>query len=327
MADKNMKIEKTRGCGDGGCVFRAPSDRGQHTNAGCRCLPLRMTPAERVILRKQIRAVVKEVDALRSQASLNVEERLDTRDDTNREQEKSSQAKYDLLRRLWRRIDGDQEGDAPNAQAMEDGLVRLFDEMRHDVERCAADENESTQKAEQERERADRAEAERDRLAARVAGLKAARIGYASEFPVATKADPVNGVLPGDPDVGRVQENIRTLKARAEAAEAERDRLALNAKARDGLLTRRTDALRAAERRIVELEAAAAPVEWREGVPSVEDVLKTIAEVSVELNGSLTNTERFTLADRLAQLAAELEAVYDTDDGAASGAEGVADAG
>gem|GEM_PF-4440121 len=57
-------------------------------------------------------------------------------------------AEHDLLRRLWQRIDGDQDGCAPSATAMEDGLVRLFDEMRADVERCAADENASTQEAE-----------------------------------------------------------------------------------------------------------------------------------------------------------------------------------
>ena len=59
--------------------------------------------------------------------------------------------------------------------------------------------------------------------------------------------------------------------ARADAAEAEANRLAANATARERLLTRRTDALRAAERRIEALEAAAAP-DWRPGVPSVEDV-------------------------------------------------------
>jgi chromosome segregation ATPase len=64
-----------------------------------------------------------------------------------------------LLRRLWQRIDGEQEGDAPSIVEMEDGLVRLFDEMRSDVERCAADENASTQEA--ERLRADVAELDR----------------------------------------------------------------------------------------------------------------------------------------------------------------------
>lgn len=63
-----------------------------------------------------------------------------------------------LLRRLWQRIDGKQADDASAAE-MEDGLVRLFDEMRSDVERCAADENASTQEA--ERLRADVAELDR----------------------------------------------------------------------------------------------------------------------------------------------------------------------
>lgn len=67
-------------------------------------------------------------------------------------------AEHDLLRRLWQRIDGDQDGCAPSATAMEDGLVRLFDDLRADVERCAADENASTQEAE-------RLATERDRLA------------------------------------------------------------------------------------------------------------------------------------------------------------------
>jgi len=42
-------------CGDGGCVLRVPGLSGQHTNAGCRCIPLKMTPNEHVRLRKGIR--------------------------------------------------------------------------------------------------------------------------------------------------------------------------------------------------------------------------------------------------------------------------------
>lgn len=35
MGDEKMvSAEKARGCGDGGCVFRFPSDRGQHTVVG-----------------------------------------------------------------------------------------------------------------------------------------------------------------------------------------------------------------------------------------------------------------------------------------------------
>ena len=42
-------------CGDGGCVLRVHGLSRQHTNAGCRCIPLKMTPNERVRLRKGIR--------------------------------------------------------------------------------------------------------------------------------------------------------------------------------------------------------------------------------------------------------------------------------
>jgi len=43
-------------CGDGGCVLLVPGvPVGMHTNAGCRCIPLKMTPDERVRLRKGIR--------------------------------------------------------------------------------------------------------------------------------------------------------------------------------------------------------------------------------------------------------------------------------
>jgi len=43
-------------CGDGGCVLLVPGvPVGMHTNAGCRCIPLKMTPNERVRLRKGIR--------------------------------------------------------------------------------------------------------------------------------------------------------------------------------------------------------------------------------------------------------------------------------
>ena len=43
-------------CGDGGCVLLVPGvPVGMHTNAGCRCIPLKMTPDERARLRKGIR--------------------------------------------------------------------------------------------------------------------------------------------------------------------------------------------------------------------------------------------------------------------------------
>lgn len=51
-----MSDQNPYACGDGGCVLLVPGiPRGQHTNAGCRCIPLRMTPDERVRLRKGIR--------------------------------------------------------------------------------------------------------------------------------------------------------------------------------------------------------------------------------------------------------------------------------
>ena len=43
-------------CGDGGCVLLVPGvPVGMHTNGGCRCIPLKMTPDERVRLRKGVR--------------------------------------------------------------------------------------------------------------------------------------------------------------------------------------------------------------------------------------------------------------------------------
>lgn len=88
-----MSAEEARGCGDGGCVFRAPSDRGQHTNAGCRCLPLRMTPAERVGLREQIRSLVVELDEARTRLEgVGVVECLAARDAATRERERANKA-------------------------------------------------------------------------------------------------------------------------------------------------------------------------------------------------------------------------------------------
>lgn len=66
LADENASLRVARGqrtmtqnpyaCGDGGCVLLVPGiPKGPHTNAGCRCIPLRMTPDERVRLRKGIR--------------------------------------------------------------------------------------------------------------------------------------------------------------------------------------------------------------------------------------------------------------------------------
>lgn len=43
-------------CGDGGCVLLVPGvPVGMHINAGCRCIPLKMTPDERVRLREGVR--------------------------------------------------------------------------------------------------------------------------------------------------------------------------------------------------------------------------------------------------------------------------------
>lgn len=47
----------------------------------------------------------------------------------------AAQAERDLLRRLWQRIDGEQDGDAPSAADMEDELVRLFNDMRGEITR------------------------------------------------------------------------------------------------------------------------------------------------------------------------------------------------
>lgn len=65
--NKIVSAEEARGCGDGGCVFRSPSRRGMHTNGGCRCLPLRMTPHERAALRAAIRAIVVDLDTARTE--------------------------------------------------------------------------------------------------------------------------------------------------------------------------------------------------------------------------------------------------------------------
>ena len=43
------------GCTDGGCVMQPPSREGMHTNGGCTCLPLRLTPHDRIRIRKAIR--------------------------------------------------------------------------------------------------------------------------------------------------------------------------------------------------------------------------------------------------------------------------------
>ena len=82
--EKLVSAEEARGCGDGGCVFRAPSSKGQHTNAGCRCLPLRMTPAERVGLREQIRSLVVELDEARERANKAERERDEARAERDR---------------------------------------------------------------------------------------------------------------------------------------------------------------------------------------------------------------------------------------------------
>ncbi len=58
-----MKIKKDyHGCSDGNCVFGHPG--GMHTNGGCKCMPLKMMPGERVDLRKAIIALREERDNL-----------------------------------------------------------------------------------------------------------------------------------------------------------------------------------------------------------------------------------------------------------------------
>jgi hypothetical protein len=50
-----MSEQNPYACSDGGCVLRVPGTPvGMSTNAGCRCIPLRMTPDERVRLRRGI---------------------------------------------------------------------------------------------------------------------------------------------------------------------------------------------------------------------------------------------------------------------------------
>lgn len=52
---RSTSMQNPYNCGDGGCVLRLPGVRvGMHTNAGCRCIPLHMSPDERVRLRKGI---------------------------------------------------------------------------------------------------------------------------------------------------------------------------------------------------------------------------------------------------------------------------------
>ena len=56
--------QNPHGCSDGGCVFRlATRPVGVHTNAGCRCIPLRLTPNVRVKLREAIRSMAEELES------------------------------------------------------------------------------------------------------------------------------------------------------------------------------------------------------------------------------------------------------------------------
>ena len=121
--EKLVSAEKARGCGDGGCVFRAPSTKGQHTNAGCRCLPLRMTPAERVVLREQIRSLVVELDEARAALSgVGVEQYLAARDAATRERERANKA----------------ERERDEARAERDRLARILAVERGDESQAPA---------------------------------------------------------------------------------------------------------------------------------------------------------------------------------------------
>jgi hypothetical protein len=51
-----MSEQNPHACGDGGCVLLVPGiPVGMHTNGGCRCMPLKTTPNDRVKFRAGIR--------------------------------------------------------------------------------------------------------------------------------------------------------------------------------------------------------------------------------------------------------------------------------
>lgn len=79
------------------------------------------------------------------------------------------------------------------------------------------------------RDYCNQAAAEIEALRAEVSGLRAARIGYASEFPPTED---------GDPDVGNIHANIRAMKSRAERLAEALDNIARVGKASRNQTTR-----------------------------------------------------------------------------------------
>jgi len=58
-----MSNQNPHKCSDGGCVFLIGSRPiGMHTNSGCRCIPLRMTPADRARIRRAVRWLTLQIE-------------------------------------------------------------------------------------------------------------------------------------------------------------------------------------------------------------------------------------------------------------------------
>ena len=114
--DGNITAEEAQGCSDGGCVFRSPSARGMHTNAGCRCLPLRMTPNERVKLRRWIRELVVRLDGV------GVVECLAARDAATRERARADKAERERDRLA---LDADLAYERGGADAIKGAIAYL----------------------------------------------------------------------------------------------------------------------------------------------------------------------------------------------------------
>ena len=65
-----MTDQNPHACGDGGCVLLVPGvPVGMHTNGGCRCMPLKTTPNDRVKFRKGIRWLAEEIERLTTEAA------------------------------------------------------------------------------------------------------------------------------------------------------------------------------------------------------------------------------------------------------------------
>ena len=63
-----MSTQNPHRCFDGACVLLVPgTTRGMGTNGGCRCMPLKTTPNERVKLRAGVRWLAEEVERLRGE--------------------------------------------------------------------------------------------------------------------------------------------------------------------------------------------------------------------------------------------------------------------